>query len=60
MKYLSKRLKQPSTWLGLLGAAAALVASGGQVTPEVLGSLVTSLGLVHIDEVPSGANQASN
>lgn len=50
MGYIRKRLSQPTTWLGLAAAGAALFASGGSFTPEVVSSLLAALGLVHVDE----------
>lgn len=51
MGYIRKRFSQPSTWLGLGMGIAALVATGGSFTPEVISTLLGALGLVHIDEV---------
>lgn len=50
MGYIRKRLKQPSTWMGVVAAAFALAASGGQITPEVTASLLSAIGLIQIDE----------
>lgn len=50
MGYIRKRLKQPSTWLGIAAAAIALSASGGTISPDVIVSLLAAAGLVQIDE----------
>lgn len=50
MGYFRKRMKQPSTWMGITAAAFALIASGGQMSPEVISSLLAAIGLVQIDE----------
>jgi len=50
MKYLQSRLAQPTTWLGLAIAGFSLYTSGGQITPEITTSILTALGLVHINE----------
>lgn len=49
MGYLRKRFAQPTSWLGIIAAAAALVSSKGVITPDVTASLLTALGLVHVD-----------
>lgn len=50
MGYIRKRFKQPSTWMGITAAALALAASGGQMSPDVIASLLAAAGLVQIDE----------
>lgn len=50
MGYIRKRLRQPSTWLGIAAAASALLASGGSFSPDVIASLLAAAGLVQIDE----------
>lgn len=52
MNYIRTRLKQPTTWIGVAAAAAAMQATGGQITPEIVSSLLAALGLVHINERP--------
>lgn len=52
MNYIRARLKQPTTWIGVAAAAAALQASNGQVTPEIVSSLLVAFGFVHINEQP--------
>lgn len=47
--YFSTRLKQKSTWLGILTAASSLILSGGALTPEVIVTIGTSLGLIDIN-----------
>lgn len=50
MGYIRKRMKQPSTWMGLAAAAIALSSSGGYFSADVVASLLAALGLVQIDE----------
>lgn len=54
MGYIRKRLSQPTTWLGIASAGAALVASGGAFTPVVASALLSAFGLVHVDESKAG------
>jgi len=57
MGYIRKRIKQPTTWLGIAAAAFAMVSSGGAITPEVTASLLAALGLVQVDEDKRGPTQ---
>jgi len=54
MGYLRKRSTQVSTWAGLTSAMVALANSGGDwKNPMVISSLLSALGLIHIDESKS-------
>jgi len=48
--YIMTRITQPTTWLGLSAAGAALVASGGKFDGNVASALLAAFGLVHVNE----------
>lgn len=48
-EYLKKRMAQKSTWLGLSAIIASLAVSGGTITPDVVVSGLTAIGLVDVD-----------
>lgn len=54
MTYLKKKLKEKSTWLGLLSTGITLLLTNGVVTPDVVVSVFTALGLITVDEAPKG------
>jgi len=49
MKYLLSRLQQPSTYIGLAAAAAALVASHGAINSDSIAPLLAAFGLVQVN-----------
>lgn len=48
--YLRTRVFQPSTILGLMGLGAAVISTGGNITPAIVPQILACFGLVHIDE----------
>lgn len=49
ISYLKVRLSQGSTWAGISAVIAAFATSGGTLTPEVLTTGLTALGLLHVN-----------
>lgn len=48
-EYLKTRMVQKSTWLGLSAIIASLAVSGGTITPEVVVSALTAIGLIDVN-----------
>lgn len=48
-EYFKKRIVQKSTWLGLSAIVAALAVSGGAVTPDLVVSCLTAVGLIDVN-----------
>jgi len=49
MNYLISRLQQPSTYMGLAAAVAALIASHGAINGDSIGPLLAAFGLVQVN-----------
>jgi len=56
--YISRRLHQPSTWLGVASILATLIAHEGTFDWDLIGGFVLALGLVHVDEAGPGKGDA--
>lgn len=48
-EYIAARLRQKSTWVGLVGLASAAWFNPGSITPDTVVAIAASLGLIHID-----------
>lgn len=49
INYLYRRFSQPSSWVAILAVASSMISTGGAVTPEMIGGILTALGLFHAD-----------
>lgn len=47
--YFIERLKQGSTWVGILTAVVAVISSGGTLTPALVTTVLTAIGLFHVN-----------
>lgn len=50
MEALKKRLKQRTTWVGIMGLIASAVLSGGAPSAEAVITVLQSLQLVAVDQ----------
>lgn len=57
VRYVSRRVKQPTSWLGVASAIFALVSHDWQVSAGLIAALLPAGALFHIDEAQREATK---